>query len=197
MLNTAFIIMNDIIFQALSNIHPLSDGLKNYLNQNLKELHLNKKEIYLHNGEINNKISFIIKGFLRSYYITDEGIDTTVWFMKEGDVCISVKSFYERTASEEFIQAQEQSILLYISYHELQEAYKLFPEFNIIGRKLTEKYYVLSEERLLGIRNKKAKDRYAFLLKHHPEIAQRALVQHIASYLDIDKHRLSKIRAQF
>ena len=189
--------MKEIIFESLSNIYPLSDGLKNYLNNNLKEIHLKKKEIYLHDGEINDKISFIVKGFLRSYYITDEGIDTTVWFMKEGDVCISVKSFYERTASEEFIQAQEQSTLLYITYQELQDAYRLFPEFNIIGRKLTEKYYVLSEERLLGIRNKKAKDRYAFLLQQHPEIAQRALVQRIASYLDIDKHRLSKIRAQF
>ncbi len=189
--------MNDFIFQYLSNIYPLSEGLKDYLNNHLKEIHLKKKEVYLHNGEINDKISFIVKGFLRSYYVTDEGIDTSVWFMKEGDVCISVKSFYERIPSEESIEAQEQSILLYISYQELQEAYKLFPEFNIIGRKLTERYYVLSEERLLGIRNKKAKDRYAFLLRHHPEIAQRALVQHIASYLDIDKHRLSKIRAKF
>lgn len=189
--------MNDLIINFLSNIYPLSEGLMNYLNNHLKEIHLKKKEVFLKSGQVNDKIAFIVKGFLRSYYITDEGIDTSVWFMKEGDVCISVKSFYERIPSEEYIEAQEQSILLYISFEELQDAYHLFPEFNIIGRKLTEKYYALSEERLLGIRNKKAKDRYAFLLNHHPEIAQRALVQHIASYLDIDKHRLSKIRAQF
>jgi CRP/FNR family transcriptional regulator, anaerobic regulatory protein len=116
--------------------------------------------------------------------------------MKEGDVTISVRSFYERSPSMEFIEAIEQTILLYITYDELQLAYQLFPEFNTIGRMLTEKYYVLSEERLLGIRNKKATDRYKFLLKYHPEIILRAPVQHIASYLDIDKATLSRLKSK-
>ncbi len=35
-----------------------------------------------------------------------------------------------------------------------------------------------------------------FLLKKHPEIIQRAPVQYIASYLDIDKATLSRLRAK-
>ena len=185
------------IINYLSLIQPLSEGLKNFLVNNLIEQNLKRKEILLSSGEISNKICFITKGFLRSYYISDNGIDTTAWFMKEGDICISVKSFYERIPSDEYIEAIEPSSIFYLNYQQLQEAYKLFPEFNIIGRILTEKYYILSEERLLCLRSRKSKDRYPFLLKHHPEIASRGLVQHVASYLDIDKHWLSKIRAQF
>lgn len=116
--------------------------------------------------------------------------------MKEGDITISVRSFYERSPSLEFIEAVEETTLLYITYDELQDVYLLFPEFNIVGRIVTQKYYVLSEERLFGIRNKRATDRYNFLLKHHPEIILRAPSQHIASYLDIDKATLSRLKSK-
>ncbi|WP_462254923.1 Crp/Fnr family transcriptional regulator [Ferruginibacter sp.] len=188
--------MKDTVINSLNTIHPLSDNLKIFLFNNLKPVTLHKKEIFLKQGEISNKVSFIISGLLRAYYITEEGIDTSVWFMKEGDISISVRSFFERKPSEEFIEAIEDTVLLYITYDELQKAYDLFPEFNIVGRRFTEKYYVLSEERLLGIRNKKAVERYRFLLKHHPEILLRAPSQYIASYLDIDKATLSRLKSK-
>ncbi len=188
--------MKDIIVKSLELIHPLSDALKQWLTVHLKERNLTKREIFLTPGEICSKISFITEGLLRSFSISNEGIDTTVWFMKEGDVTISVKSFFERSPGSEFIEAIEESTLFYITYDELQEAYFLFPEFNIVGRILTERYYILSEERLLGIRNKKAKDRYKFLLKYHPEIILRAPSQYIASYLDIDKATLSRLKSK-
>lgn len=183
--------MKEAVINSLELIHPLSDALKNYLYDNLKLVSLHKKQIFLNQGEVSNKISFILKGLLRAYYISEEGVETSVWFMKEGDISISVRSFFERKASEEFIEAIEDTVLLYITYDELQECYILFPEFNIIGRIVTERYYVLSEERLVGIRNKKAAERYRFLLKHHPEILLRAPSQYIASYLDIDKATLN------
>jgi CRP/FNR family transcriptional regulator, anaerobic regulatory protein len=187
--------MKEAVLNFLQSIHPLSSELRNFIYEKLKERTLKKKEIFLSVGDVSNKISFIINGLLRSYHINEEGIDTTVWFMKEGDVTISVRSFYERKPSIEYIEAIEPTSLVYITYDELNEAYKLFPEFNMIGRILTEKYYVLSEERLLGIRNRKAKERYKFLLNYHPEIIQRAHIQHIASYLDIDKATLSRLRS--
>jgi CRP/FNR family transcriptional regulator, anaerobic regulatory protein len=186
--------LKDIVINTLNLIHPLSKELKGYLFDNLKPVSLHKKEIFLNRGEISTKVSFILKGLLRAYYITEEGVDTSVWFMKEGDISISVRSFFERKPSEEFIEAVEDTTLLYITYDELQKAYALYPEFNIVGRIFTERYYVLSEERLVGIRNKKAIERYSFLLKYHPEILLRAPLQYIASYLDIDKATLSRLR---
>ena len=188
--------MKEIVIKSLELIHPLSAALKQWLTVHLKERSLTKREIFLSPGEICSKISFITKGLLRSFSINDDGIDTTVWFMKEGDVTISVKSFYERSPGLECIEAIEESTLFYITYDELQEVYFLFPEFNIVGRIITQSYYILSEERLLGIRNKKAIDRYKFLLKYHPEIILRAHSQYIASYLDIDKATLSRLKSR-
>jgi len=61
--------------------------------------------------------------------------------MKEGDVIVSVESFFSQKQSYESIQALEDCILYYITYDELQFVYNHFPEFNFIGRVLVEKYY--------------------------------------------------------
>jgi CRP/FNR family transcriptional regulator, anaerobic regulatory protein len=187
--------MKEHVVNFLHSVHPLSPGLQQQLYQLLKETTLERKEIYLREGEVSNKIAFIVSGLLRSYTVNAEGAETTCWFMKEGDVSISVKSFFTRTPSTEFIQAIEPSTLLYITYDELEMLYSQYPEFNTVGRLIVQQYYVLSEERLAGIRNLKARQRYNFLLQTHPEIIQRAPVQHLASYLDMDKATLSRLKS--
>jgi CRP/FNR family transcriptional regulator, anaerobic regulatory protein len=188
--------MKEIVINYLNSIHPLSAGLLQQLHQLLKEVHLKKKEVYLREGAVSDKISFVINGLLRSYTLDKEGNETTCWFMKEGDITISVKSFFERTPSSEFIEAIEPCTLLYITYDELEMLYKNYPEFNIVGRIVVQKYYVLSEERLAGIRNLKSDDRYAFLLKTLPEIIQRAPVKYIASYLDLTSRSINRLKAK-
>jgi CRP/FNR family transcriptional regulator, anaerobic regulatory protein len=188
--------MKEIVTGFLNSIHPLSPGLQQELYQLLKEVNLKKKQVYLREGTVSDKISFVVSGLLRSYTVDREGKETSCWFMKEGDVTISVKSFFERTPSTEFIQALEPSTLLYITYDELEMLYAQYPVFNVVGRLVVQKYYVLSEERLAGIRNKKADERYALLMKTHPEIIQRAPVQYLASYLGIDKATLSRLKSK-
>jgi CRP/FNR family transcriptional regulator, anaerobic regulatory protein len=188
--------MKEIVIGFLNNIHPLSDGLQQHLYQLLKEVKLKKKQVYLREGTVSDKISFVISGLLRSYTLDNVGKETTCWFMKEGDVTISVKSFFEHAPSAEYIEAIEPCMLLYITYDELEMLYKQYPEFNVVGRLVVQKYYVLSEERLAGMRNLKAEKRYAFLMQTHPEIIQRAPVQYLASYLGLDKATLSRLKSK-
>ncbi|MBS1509560.1 MAG: Crp/Fnr family transcriptional regulator [Bacteroidetes bacterium] len=185
------------VIHALDQIHPASDGLKQYLQTTLKEVRLKRKEQLHAAGEICNNIYFVLQGLLRSYYPNSDGQETTGWFMKEGDVIVSVKSFFHQVPAHENIEAMEDSILFYVTYSELQNAYIQYPEFNVTGRILTEKYYVLSEERLASIRNEKAKDRYHFLLCNYPELLLRIPASYIASYLGIDKATLSRLKSSW
>ena len=116
--------------------------------------------------------------------------------MKENDVFISVNSFFNRQPSQEYIETIEESTLCYIHYDELQKMYKDFIEFNVIGRVLTEKYYILCEERLQSIRKQKSEERYQFLLSYHSQILQRAPLKYVASYLGISLETLSRIRSK-
>ena len=121
--------------------------------------------------------------------------EVSSWFMKEGDVIISVESFFKQSVSRESIQALDNSVLHYITFRELQFAYKQFTEFNFIGRVLTEKYYALSEQRLYAIRMQRAADRYIYLMEHHPDLILRVPSKHLASYLGITEVTFSNIKS--
>jgi CRP/FNR family transcriptional regulator, anaerobic regulatory protein len=184
--------MNELL-NYLNTIHPLSDELTDYLSRNLKIKELPKRSFLLKAGHVCRSIYFIQKGLLRCFYEQDE-TEVSSWFMSEGNVIISVESFFRQKESYESILALEDSVLHYIDYSELQYIYHHYPEFNFIGRVLTENYYMLSEQRLFSMRCMKAPERYAYLVRHFPEIIRRVPYKYIASYLGVTEVTLSNIR---
>jgi CRP-like cAMP-binding protein len=186
--------MNQLL-TLLQSIHPLSDGLVDHLSQTLKTKTIAKKEYLLKAGHISRKICFIEKGLLRCFY--DQGDnEVSSWFMKEGDVIVSVESFFKQKPSYESIQAIEETMVHYIEYNELQYIYKTYPEFNYVGRVLTENYYTLSEQRLFSIRMQRSQERYEYLLQNFPEFILRVPSKYIASYLGITEETLSRIKSK-
>lgn len=183
----------EALLYFLDSIYPLSDGLKVHLFGILKTKELRKKDFLLRAGHVCRNVCFIESGLVRCFYAKGDN-EVTSWFMKEGDVIISIESFYQQTESYESIQAIEDSILYYISYEQLNYIYKTFPEFNFIGRVLTEKYYTLWAEQLYALRMQQASERYKWLMDHHPELILRVPAKYIASYLGIDETTLSKIK---
>jgi CRP/FNR family transcriptional regulator, anaerobic regulatory protein len=183
----------EALLHCLEIIHPLSDECKEKLFYVVKQKDLSKKELLLKAGHICQHIYFIQRGLLRCFYYRCD-VEICSWFMREGDVIVSVESFFKQTVSYESIQALEDCELYYIGYKELQEIYHSFPEFNFIARVLTEKYYCLSEQRLYSIRMMRAIERYEYLLEHHPELVLRVPAKYLASYLGITPEMLSKIK---
>ena len=75
-----------------------------------------------------------------------------------------------------------------------QKAFEKYPEFNLIGRLLTEKYYIELEERTISLQFQTATERYLKLLQQQPQLLQKASLGMIASYLGISQETLSRIR---
>lgn len=179
----------------LNAIHPLSEELTEHLQSILKTKELPKKSYLLKKGSVCSSISFIEKGLLRCFYEKDDK-EVCCWFMKEGDVIVSVESFFKQVVSYENIQALEDCILYYIEFGELQYIYQHFPEFNFTGRVLAENYYALSEQRLYSIRMQRGKERYDYLIDNFPELIRRVPSKYLASYLGISEFTLSRIRSR-
>jgi CRP/FNR family transcriptional regulator, anaerobic regulatory protein len=179
----------------LETIHPLSEGLKIHLSKTIKIKELPKKEFLLKAGHVCREVCFIKKGLLRCFYI-NEDTEVCSWFMKEGDVIYSVESFLLQRQSYESIQAIEEAIVFYIDYSELQYIYNTYPEFNFIGRVLTEKYYTLSEQRLYSLRMHRADERYSYMMNKFPDLMQRVPLKYLASYMGMTEVWLSKVRAK-
>lgn len=183
------------LLQLINSICPISAELTEHLALTLKEKTYKKNEYLLKEGEVCRNICFIKKGLTRCFY--NNGIlEVCSWFMKEGDMIISVDSFFQQKPGAESIQALEECEVAYLSYDELQFMYKNFPEMNFIGRVLTEKYYSLSEQRLYSLRMHRSDQRYQYLLKNFPELIQRVPVKYIASYLGVARETLSRNRSK-
>ena len=68
-------------------------------------------------------------------------------------------------------------------------------EIEVMYRRLLENSLILSQRKADFLRFETANERYARLLKEHPEIVQRAPLSHIASYLLMTPETLSRVRA--
>lgn len=184
------------LFQVFSQMGALSDQLKQAIIESSKIVQYDKKEKLLSEGEKSDHIYFLIKGAVRVFYLNQEGAETNTWFLFENELVISVYSFFTSQPSFEYIETLEDCIFITLRKEKLDWLYQNFVEFNIIGRRLTELYYVRNEAQANSLRMLSAKERYQQLLNTQPQLLQRVSLGHIASYLGISAETLSRIRKQ-
>lgn len=183
------------IFQLLSESMDLSSELRADLADKICIRKVKKGEIIVNEGKICDQLFFIKKGALRGFHYHN-GKDITSWFGFEDDFGTSTYSFITQTTGFEIVESIENGILYAISYTDLYSIYKKYPEFNYVGRILTEKYYIDLMERTLCLQYQSAKENYEQLVVNRPQILQRATLGHIASYLGISQETLSRIRTK-
>lgn len=183
------------LLTQLEAIRPLSDALREAILANLKREEFPRKHQLLTPGGRADRLYFIEKGVARGYYFRDDR-DVTAWLMKEGDFVISIVSFITRQPAQETIELLEASVVWSIHHAALQRLYLQFPEFNFIGRVITEAYYVRSETRTQQLRWQSAEERYRALQASFPDIFNRVPLRHIASHLGISPETLSRLRAK-
>jgi CRP-like cAMP-binding protein len=184
------------LFTKLNMISPLSERLRDKLSDLISEERLPKKHLLLKEGYSAKKIFFLKKGFARCYYYDGEDKEQTTWFLGDNDFVISVFSFLTQQPSYENIELLSNSVIQSMTWNNLQTIYKDFPEFNYIGRIITEGYYVESEKRGILLRTKSPKERYNLLLKTFPNILQKASLGQISTYLGITPETLSRVRGK-
>ena len=119
------------LIEYLNSINKLSPKLELHLLDVLKYKEYKKNEFLLKEGQVCKSINYISIGCVRSYY-KKFGNEICSWFMMEGDVIISVDSFFNQVPAYESIQAIENTTVFYIDYNELQFLYYNYPEFNLL-----------------------------------------------------------------
>lgn len=185
----------ELLFQVLSLIGPLSVSLRNDISGFLKIEHYPRKHILIARDSVARKVYFITKGYTRSYFHDRDGREHTLRFSGKMQFLSSVYSFFTRQPALENIETLEKSTLLSITWDQLQIVYGEHPEFNYHGRILTEKYYIQSEIRSLIIRANKPQERYQLFLKYCPDVLHHASLGQVASFIGITQETLSRIRA--
>jgi|GEM_PF-1973800 len=185
----------EILFSDLKAHLPFpSDALTQAVINSCEVFSFKQGNIILDYGETCRYCYFCIQGLVTGKYIKD-GMEKAKWFFAEHDMIISVKSFFNQVASLDKLIAKEATICLAISWEKLENIYDTYPEFNRVGRKLTQYYYELAEERAMWI-NYAAAERYNLLFKEYPKLDNRIRDADLASYLGITRQYLSHIKKQ-
>ena len=184
-----------VLLSAIRALAPISPALEAALAATIRQEEVPARQLLLQPGQVAQRLYFIEQGLARGYAL-HAGQEVSSWFMLEGDFVISIVSFLTQQPSTEYIELLEPSILHSVSYQQLQELYATFPEFNYVGRVLTERYYVQSEQRAHQLRTLPAKERYARLVEDFPNLGQRVPQKYLASHLGISPETLSRLRAK-
>ena len=187
--------MNDFK-QFLLNIHPFSDQEFDDGIELFQNVLLQKGDYFVKQGEVCNRIGFIQYGTLRIFSTDQAGDEVTTCFCTEHKMTTSSKSFIHQKASSFAIQALEDTSLLTITYKNLETLYQHNATWSSIGRKLTEREYLVMEDYAVMLNSESAKEKYKTLIQNSPRIVQTAKVQHLASYLGVTRRTLTRIREE-
>lgn len=153
-----------------------------------------KKEKFLCPGDYTDHIAFVKKGVLRSYEIDQKGNENVLQLAFEDHWTSDLRSFILRSQSKIYVETIEDSELLLLSHANLEKLYADVPKIERFFRKLYEKAYVHSQERIQTALHVPADQRYQNILEHYPDVIQRVPLVYIASYLGITPESLSRIR---
>lgn len=181
------------LYNYIEKYVQLSQEVKDTLADLVEYEDVKKNEILLRQGEYCNKLWFVAEGMLKVYYLHD-GREKIKWLFTEGEIVTSMFAYFRRTVSDEFIQANENSKLVSISYTKSQELNK-YPEMKEFSRVMLEDKMSCVDKVSRELSVLDTKDKYEYFLKNFPDLMQRAKLQDIASILGIYPESLSRIRA--
>ena len=146
-------------------------------------------------GSTAKSFFFVKKGLLRLYYYKN-GHDVTELFACEGNVMSCFYSTFLDKPSRWAIEALEPTTYYQLSYQNLLSLLKESLAINGLYRRFLEINLVSAQLKADVCRFESARDRYIRFRREFPEIAKRASVNHIASYLLMAPESLSRIRGK-
>lgn len=152
-----------------------------------------KKQVITEAGQVENYMNFINQGLIRKYYKTGED-EHIVQISREGHLVSSQESFYTRTPSEYLIDAIEPSVLLSLTYEDMERTFRSSHSFERLGRLVTVHTMVLKDKWQTSLIMQSPRERFLNFVENHHEILQRVPQKYIASYLNIKPETFSRFK---
>lgn len=154
---------------------------------------LDKKTIIVHPGEVDDYFNIIAKGLVRKYMVVNKK-EITIQLATEGHMIHSEISFNTRVPSDCFIETIEPSVLISMSYENLQKVYATFPEFEKLGRLVITDMFIRKDIRDMTQLKNSTRERFVTYMKKHPDMLQRVPQKYLASYLNIKPETFSRLK---
>lgn len=196
------------IFVADINLTSMHDKLLQYIHSNY---HFSQKEIEMvqhyfeavsfsknivieEAGKVPNYLYYIVSGYLRLFYMDENGNEITTHINCPPGFFTSYSHFINETVSDHNVECVTACELLRITKENLDHLVKQSQAMKDFSISVFQHSIAYNENRSRELSTLNAEQRYLKLLKDYPEIIQHVPIQYIASFLGMKPESLSRIR---
>lgn len=186
--------MNTNLKRFISKYVNLSDVELEDIASKFKSKVVKKNSYLLRQGDTCKDLVFVQEGCLRLYYLKDD-IEVSVWFAFQQSSAIEIYSFISESPSNYFLQAIEDSEVLYLPKTELNKLYQHQPKMQEMMRNFWEDVILNLINRFTALQKDSAEKRYLDLLDK-PAYLETIPQKYLASFIGVTPTSLSRIRKQ-
>ena len=181
-------------FQHLNSIHPLSPEATDGLLKVIRAKELRKGQVWLQEGAVCDKMTFVVKGLLKSYFETGSK-EVIMQLVAQDQWSFAASSFFDQLPSMYSIRCVEQSIVIYICKPDVDLLLERYTELNRHFKFIAENQVRENEAhtRLLML---SLKERYESILAENSWMVQRGRISDrlLAAYLGMTANSLCGIK---
>ena len=138
---------------------------------------------------------YIDKRLVRQFYFKN-GKEVTEHMANEGNIVMCIESLFKEEPTYLQVEALEPTVIFHLPKKRLEEVALHNVNIQILYRKILEESLILSQVHADLVRFETAENRYRRMLKLAPQVALRAPLLYIASYLQMTPETLSRVRSQ-
>lgn len=146
-------------------------------------------------GAKTDSMYLILKGFVRAFYIDENGSEITKCFAKENE-WFGFYSYLSDEPSPFFVETLEKTEAAVIKTSSIRTLCQKMPALAQNVSDLVNQAYLQTDKKAYNFASKEAKERYIDFVRENPEIIRRAKQEHIASYLGITPSSLSRLKRE-
>ena len=186
-----------LYLNSYKKINPeLTDEELEIVKPTISILKLKKKQILIHENEIQDSIAFIYSGLIRSYFINENGKEINNAFFSENEFVTDYLSFIKQQKTKYTFECLEDCTLISIPFETVETAYDKYKNFANFGRKIAEWALENRTKKYESFLYETAEERYLRFIDENKSILNRISLSHLASYLGIERQSLSRIRSR-
>ena len=188
----------------MEHVYPFFQFLHKFIDLSVEEFNewirpylelrtFRKKQAITRPGEIENYMNFITKGLVRKFY-KKEDAEVITQISTEGHLIHAQESFHSRTPSEYCIEAIEPTVMVSVTYDDLEKIYSLNAKMERLGRLVITFSMVIKDRWQTNMIRMTPRERFLDFVHKNPELLRRVPQKYLASYLNIQPETFSRFK---
>lgn len=153
-----------------------------------------RRQLLIEPGVVARYRIYVLKGAFRSYVIDEKGHDHTIQFAVEDWWISDYNSYIHQVPATQFVEALEHSTILQIDHQAEEELKTANYELATLFRLMAERSAAYLARRIVSNLTQDAETRYHEFAAKYPAVVRRLPQYALASYLNMTREFLSKIR---